>query len=263
MNARRTVWAAAGLAAGFSLLVACGSAGPSAAVSVPPASIGAVVDGLLPAAIAHMPLTEANGTRTDLAAFRGKTVMVADFMTLCTDVCPLISANAVSLARTLATDGLSGRTALLEITLDPRRDTASRLRAYQDLYGPRPPNWYLLRASPRDTKTFWKYFGVYRRRVKEGTPPDRDWLTGKPLTYDIAHSDDLVFLGSAGEERFVIDGNPDTRGQAPPRVLRNGLSAQGRRDLRHPNAVEDWTTSQALRVFDWLLGHRVPDPPSP
>ncbi|HEX3706468.1 MAG TPA: SCO family protein [Mycobacteriales bacterium] len=235
------------------LTVACGGARPPQTVAVPAPSVGQVVNARLPAAIAMMPLTEANGTRTDLAAFHGKTVMIADFMSLCTDICPMISANAASIARSLGGDGDSARTALLEISIDPHRDTPARLRAYQRLYGSAPSNWYLLRASAADTAKLWRYFGVYVRRVSEGTAPDRDWLTGKPLTYDVAHSDDVIFLNPAGQERFVVDGNPDAAVRTLPRILLDSLSAQGRQLLHHPDPAQDWTTSQALRVFSWLL----------
>jgi protein SCO1/2 len=253
MTALRPSRAASAALAVLAVTVACGAARTPATVAAPPPSIGAVVDGRLPAAIATMPLIEANGTRTDLAAFEGKTVMIADFMTLCTDICPMISANTATMARSLSRDGDGPRTALLEISIDPHRDTLTRLRAYRRLYGSTPRNWYLLRASAANTKKLWRYFGVYVQRVTEGTPPDRDWLTGQALTYDIAHSDDVIFLNTAGQERFVIDGNPDAEGHPLPHTLRDDLGAQGRQLLRHPDVAQDWTTTQALRVFSWLL----------
>jgi protein SCO1/2 len=232
----------------LSLLAACGTS-----VKPPPDSLGSVVDFAVPSSIAHIPLTKPNGTTTDLASYQGKTVMIADFLTECTDICPLISANTATMARSLNTAGARTRTTLLEITLDPRRDTLSRLRAYQRLYGTEPDNWILLRASPSDTHTLWRYFGVYDHRVNESHPPDTDWLTGKPLTYDIDHSDDLIFLGPDGHERFLVDGNPDTQGRPPPQRLTRFLGRQGHRALAHPNPAEDWTVEQGLTVFSWLL----------
>ncbi|HVW81122.1 MAG TPA: SCO family protein [Mycobacteriales bacterium] len=244
----------------FAVTAACGTSQSHANRITPPARIGAVVDRHLPHAISTMPLTEVDGSRTDLAAFRGKAVMVADFMTLCTDICPMTSANTASMARTLGRDGAGSRTALLEISIDPHRDTAARLRAYQRLYGSTPPNWYLLRTSAANTRKLWRYFGVYVHRVPEGAPADRDWLTGKPLTYDIAHSDDVIFLNAAGQERFVIDGSPDSAGQHLPPTLRDDLSPQGRALLRHPSPWRDWTPSQALSVFSWLLDRPIVAP---
>jgi protein SCO1/2 len=118
----------------------------------------------------------------------------------------------------------------------------------------------VLRASPSDTTKLWKYFGVEYDREKEQSPPDVDWLTNKPLTYDIAHSDDLIFLDAKGHERFVVNADPDARGVNTPAKLVKYLSAQGKRALHHPNPVVSWTVSQGLEVFSWLTNHRLATP---
>ncbi|MGN6474028.1 MAG: SCO family protein [Mycobacteriales bacterium] len=237
-------------------LAGCGSS----RVPAPSPALGQVVDVTVPSAIANLPLTKSDGTTTTLAAYRGRPVMIADFMTLCSDICPMISANTAAVARALAVDGYGDKVALLEISFDPQRDTLARLRAYRKLYGPALPDWTLLRASPVDTAKLWRFFGVAYRKVKEPKPADIDWWTHKPLTYDVEHSDDLVFLDAAGHERFVVDANPDVQGHLPPATLVRSLSAQGRQLLRHPDPVASWTVSQGLSVFGWLLNHRLPTP---
>ncbi len=247
--------------------VAAGCSGSSSGgraanpVVAPPASLGEVVDFAIPPQITHLPLTKADGTTTTLAAYRGKPVMVADYLSLCTDICPLITADARALAAALKADGYGGRVAVLEITVDPRRDTPARMRAYQKLFGGPLQDWELLRASPSDTKLLWKYLGVQYARVKEPHPADVDWWTHQPLSYDVAHSDDLIFFDASGHERFVVNADPDARGQHTPAELVRYLSAQGRRALHHPNPVTSWTVSQGLSVFSWLTGHRLPAPP--
>jgi cytochrome oxidase Cu insertion factor (SCO1/SenC/PrrC family) len=247
------------------LLAGCGAA--SSGSSVPsaadvPASlqqIGTPVDFTVPARIADIPLTKPDGSTTTLAAYRGKPVMLTDYMTLCEDICPMTTANMISMARALANDGYGGKVQLLEIDIDPHRDTLHRIRAYQKLYGGLPANMTLLRANPADTVALWRFFGVWIKRVKEGEPADTDWLTGKPLTYDIDHSDDLVFLDAAGHERFLVDGAPDVAGKVGtvPARLRRVLSDQGKQDLFHPDTRLDWTVAQGMRVVSWLTGHRL------
>jgi protein SCO1 len=235
-------------------LVACGGA----AVQPPPPSLGTVVNFAVPASIADIPLTKPDGSTTTLAAYRGKTVMIADFLTLCSDICPLISANTVSLARALDEAGQTNHVALLEISVDPVRDTPARLRAYQKLYGDAPPNWTLLRASPADTRRLWKYFGVDYGRQKEQKPPDIDWLTHKPVTYDVYHSDDLIFLNPQGHQRFIVNADPDTTGTtAPPRSLVQFLKPEGLKSLYHPDVVDDWTVQQGVQVFSWMLNKKL------
>jgi cytochrome oxidase Cu insertion factor (SCO1/SenC/PrrC family) len=234
-------------------LAGCGGGSEPA----PSTSFGAQVDFAVPAAIANLPLTKPDGTTTTLGAYKGKTVMIADFLSLCTDICPLISANTAALARSLNADGQQNNVALLEISVDPQRDTPTRLAAYQKLFGAAAPNWTLLTASPATVKAIWKFFGVEYQREKEEKPPSIDWFTHKPLTYDVAHSDDLIFLDATGHERFVVNADPDVQGKLPPPTLVKTLTSEGLKSLYHPNAVGDWTVAQGLSVFSWLLNTKL------
>jgi protein SCO1/2 len=239
---------------------ACGGSASATGIPAPPQSLGTVVDFPVPPSIANIPLTKADGSRTTLAAYRGKAVMIADSLTLCYDVCPMTTADARALANALAAAGNANNVAVLEISVDPRRDTPARMRAYQDLYGGPLPNWTLLRASPANTARLWKYFGVEYSREPEGNPPDIDWWTHKPLTYDVGHADDLIFLDARGRERFVVSAAPNTRGLNTPANLVKHLSPEGKQLLAHPNPVTTWTVSQGLSVFSWLTGHRFHAP---
>jgi protein SCO1/2 len=245
-------------ALGVSSLLALAGCGGSA-VKPPPPSLGTVVDFTIPAAVRDLPLTEANGTTTTLAAYQGKAVMIADFLTLCTDICPLISANTKALAQSLTAAGEQDHVALLEISVDPQRDTAARLAAYQKLYGGSLPDWTLLRASPKVTAKLWRFFGVDYQRVKEPKPAAIDWLTHKPLTYDIDHSDDLIFLAPDGKERFLVQAAPELpTGTKPPKSLVQFLDSEGLKAIYKPNPVDDWTVSQGSSVFSWLLDKKLP-----
>jgi cytochrome oxidase Cu insertion factor (SCO1/SenC/PrrC family) len=249
-----------GLVAVVGMLTAVAACG-SSSVSPPPPSLGSVVSFAIPNAVAHIPLTEPDGTTTDLAAYQGKTVMIADFLTECTDICPLISANTLALTNALNADGVAGQVALLEISVDPDRDTPARLTAYQQKFGSSlPKNWTLLRATPADTKQLWKYFGIDYGRDKEPKPASTDWLTHKKLTYDVFHSDDLIFLGPNGTQRFIVNADPDVLtggGRLPPRELVQFLNSEGEKALYKPNPVATWTVAQGLQIFSWLLDQKL------
>lgn len=227
-------------------------------VPAPSRSLGTVVDIPVPASIRHLPLATADGKTVTLSDYAGTPVMLTDFLTLCTDVCPMISANTAATARQLATDGAAGQVKLLEVTVDPQRDTTARLRKYQALYGGPQPDWTLARTTPGDTRRFWQFFRVYYERKKERSPDAVDWLTHQRLTYDVAHSDALLFMDGRGHIRFVVDGGPDTQGRRPPARLLHFLDGEGRRNLRHPDPTDSWTPAQAIGVFSWLLGRRLP-----
>ncbi|MGH3495575.1 MAG: SCO family protein, partial [Sciscionella sp.] len=195
------------------------------------------------------------GARTSLSALRGKVVVLADFLTLCGEECPMTSANMNQMARTASNDGLAGKVVFVEVTVDPQRDTPARLAAYRKLYGA-SRNWMLLTTTSSNLKAFCQYFGVFYKKTKEGNPPDVDWLTHKPLRYDIAHQDAVVFIDKQGHERFVILGNANTEGKSPPRTLSKFLDDEGRKNLNHPGPLS-WTVPEGLGVVSWLLGENV------
>jgi protein SCO1/2 len=234
--------------AGAAALAGCGASKPGP----PLASAGTAVDSQVPAAIANAPLTDDTGHATSLAAYRGKIVVLTDFLTLCQDVCPLTSANFAQMNRAVTAAHLQGQVQFIELTVDPQRDTPARLHAYRKLFNA-PPNWALLTASPQVITQVWKYFGAWYQKGPEDSPPGIDWWTGKPLTYDVDHQDILVFLDSNGHERFLIQGPPNTRDHLPPAKLDQFLNDLGRTHLNHP-ASDAWTVPQALQPLSWLTG---------
>jgi protein SCO1/2 len=213
----------------------------------------------LPASVSRLPLTTAAGQRTTLAAYRGKIVMIADFLTLCQDMCPMISANTAAMARQVQAAGLAGKVALLEITVDPQRDTPARLAAYQKMFGGPRRDWTLLTATTEaGTAALWKFFHVYYHRQPEDDRDATDWLTGKKLTYDVEHSNTLIFLSADGKQCYIANAAADTGGTLPPPALIRFMDSQGRRNLYHPNPGDSWTVPQAMQVLSWLAGRTIP-----
>jgi protein SCO1/2 len=139
-----------------------------------------------------------------------------------------------------------------EVTVDPTRDTPARLRAFARRTGVHFP---LLTGTASQIARFWHFFGVAYWRTKEDSPPDTDWLTGKPLTFDVDHTDGLFVVDAQGRERILDVGMP-ILGKPLPRALARLLDAQGRADLAHPQA--GWTVPQALDDLGRVLGRPVP-----
>ena len=160
--------------------------------------------------------------------------------------------------RAVTAAGLARRVRFVELTVDPNRDTPSRLRAYRTLVGA-PANWSLLTGSRAVIERIWRYFGVWYQQVAEGHPPGADWLTGKPLTYDITHHEALIYLDARERERFLVVGSPNATGAPIAPALRRFLSAQGHTDLSHPNA-STWTAAEALSPIAWLTGRPIRPP---
>jgi protein SCO1/2 len=226
------------------LLAACGSSAPAA----PPAGQGLVLDQPTPQ---HVPLVDQQGRPVSLASLRGKVVVLAPFLSLCQDECPLVTGAFLTLQRDVRAAGQGGRVVFVEATVDPGRDTVARLAAYQKEFG---ADWDLWTGTPAAIAAFWKPFGVSYQKVPEEQPPELDWWTGKPLTYDMIHTDGYILIDHAGRERFVDASAPNMPGLSPK--LKALLDDQGLHDLTHP-LQPDWTVGQALVAASWVLGSNV------
>ncbi len=199
-----------------------------------------------------IPLVDEHGRRTSLAAYHGRYVVFAPSMTLCAEVCPMTTGVLMELLSRLRKEGLASRVVVAEVTVDPWRDSPRRLRAYKRMTG---ADFTMLTGSVANITRLWKKLGIYFERVPQGHPPALDWMTHRPLSFDVSHSDGLFVLDPAGAERIVIGGMPRTEGRLEP-ALHRLLDAEGRRNLAHPQLP--WTAAQLLDDLDWLMGREVP-----
>jgi len=228
------------------ILVGCGGPGDP---SPPPASQGIVQDRAIP----DVPLISASGSTTSLAAYRGKDIVMAPFLTLCQDECPLVTGALIALQRDVDAAGLGKKVVFMEITVDPGRDTPARLSAYSKEFG---ADWPLLTGTPANLDSLWKFLGVSVQVVPEEQPPKLDWWTGKPLTYDVNHTDGYFLIDASGHERFS-DSNPPNLGGHLDKKLTGLLNAGGLKNLDDQSSP-NWTLDQALSSLSWLVGRNIP-----
>jgi len=245
----------AALAAGAVILTACG-AGPVAAPrssATPTPTNGTVLDVAVPTGTASLPLVAEDGRTVTLASFVGKTVVLVDFLTLCQEVCPLTSANVREVSDALDAAHLSGGVRILEVTVDPERDTPQRLTAYQKLYGAKP-GWSLLTGTTADIAALWKSFGVgYEKSSTTAAPPPKDWLTGAPLTYDVDHQDVVIIIGPDGHERWLVDGTPKVSGpSAVPSSMQAFLNEDGHHNESAP-ADPSWAATDVVSAVRFVV----------
>src|SRR5580658_933894 len=98
----RNAVGALALAVGFgAVLAACGSSGDPPA---PSPNEGLVLNAATPQ---HTELLNQFGHTVTLAELKGKVVVLAPFLTLCQDECPLITAAYIGLQRDLRAAGLA------------------------------------------------------------------------------------------------------------------------------------------------------------
>ena len=210
-----------------SLLAACGSTGDPAP---PPASQGIVQNRSIP----DIPLISSPGAATSLAAYRGKYIVMAPFLSLCQDECPLITGAFIALQRDVEAAGLGKKVVFMEITVDPGRDTPARLAAYSKEFG---ADWPLLTGTPTNLASLWKFLGVSVQIVPEEQPAKIDWYTGTPLTYDVDHTDGY-FLIDPGWSRALQRFQPAQSVRAPRREADDLLNNGGLQNLDHQGNPE-------------------------
>jgi protein SCO1 len=231
----------------ISLVIFAFASAPVGALSP---SAGAQIKRPVPASVEDIALTNQLDQPVSLATWSGKTVVLVPFLTLCSDVCPLTTGVLYQVQRALEKDHASSQVQIVELTVDPGRDDPTRLAAYANLTG---ATWQLVTESPTDLATIAKFFGFEYEKVAEGDPPDIDWLTGKPLTYDIDHSDGFVIIDPKGIERFVNGAAPDFNGRLNSK-LEHFLSPLGHQHQDHP-AKPSYTAATILGALGLSL-HR-------
>ena len=153
----------------------------------------------------------------------------------------------LALERELAAHHLTSKAAIVEVTVDPGRDTAERMAAYAKLTG---VTWPLLTASPATLTELWHFFGIYYQVVPEGSPAGIDWETGKPYSYDVDHSDGFILIDPTLDERFVAAGM--VSGATVPARSAAFSMPRVSTTSKHPGGGS-WTVDQAFSAIDWVL----------
>src|ERR1700729_1345659 len=156
--------AMAALFAAVSVLAAIRHSSPSKNASVPaPLAAGTALS--RPRAVPTLQLTASSGRPFSVRSWRGKWVILAPSMTLCHEVCPMTTGVLEEVEHRLHQVGLQNRVVVATATVDPWRDSPSRLRAYRHLAG---VDFTQLTGSKAQIHRLWKFFGVQYNRVPQG-----------------------------------------------------------------------------------------------
>jgi protein SCO1/2 len=205
-----------------------------------------------PRAIPAVRLVDDTGAPASFSRWRGRWVVLAPSMTLCHEVCPMTTAALMQLTSQLKAAGLARQVAVVEATVDPWRDSPARLRAYRRLSG---ADFTMLTGTQPAIHRLWAFLGVYYKRVPQSSPPDVDWMTGKPETFDVSHTDAVFIIDPAGQELIADAGMPQVDGQLPPN-LRGLLNDTGRQNLAHPSLA--WTANELTEDLYYAMNRSVP-----
>ena len=223
-----------------------------AAQATTPAPLAIGTELPTPKRLPEVQLVDAQGRPYSLTATHGRWIVLAPSMTLCHEVCPMTTGVLQELQAGLRRDKLGHQVSVVEATVDPWRDSPARLRAYKRMFG---ANFTMLTGSQAAIRRLWRFFGVQYYRVSQGDPPDIDWWTHTPETFDVQHTDAFFIIDPAGQERIVNVGMPELDGSLS-KPLRSLLSSEGVRNLEHPSLP--WTAGEVIDDMLNLTGRNVP-----
>jgi protein SCO1 len=108
------------------VVVGCGSDSQGSGTATASTFDGLVIQPPRPAPA--FALRDHTGQAVNLAAFRGKAVLVTFVYTHCPDVCPLIVTNLAAAQRELASE--ARHLQILAVTVDPKRDTPGAVKEF-------------------------------------------------------------------------------------------------------------------------------------
>ncbi|HTK47218.1 MAG TPA: SCO family protein [Gemmatimonadaceae bacterium] len=133
-------------------------------------------------------LVDQTGRTVTLEQFRGKPVLVTFAYAHCETVCPLLVSEVLG-----ARDRLGGRApAVLIVTLDPWRDTPSRLPSIAERWGA-TGDAHVLGGSPEEVERVLNAWRIPRARNER--------------TGDVSHPSVVYVVGADGRIAYVVTGS--------------------------------------------------------
>jgi protein SCO1 len=151
-------------------------------------------------------LTDYRGEVVRLSDLRGKAVVLTFIYTSCPDVCPLTAEN-LRFAYDQLPAKARDRVALVAVTVDPERDTASALRAFSvehRLDG--NPSWWALRGDRATLEPVWAAYAIDPGQMV----PHREGASASPdAAARLAHTDAVYVIDPQGRERVLMHSGLD------------------------------------------------------
>jgi protein SCO1/2 len=145
------------------------------------------IDGLMPTLDFHM--TDDSGKTVTAQTYRGKIVLLYFGYTNCPDVCPTTLAKLAQALKQTKNHGAGIQ--VLFVTVDPKRDSVSRMHEYVRAFGP----WFVgLVGTQDELRTLTKR---YRVTYSYGKP-------GKDGNYEVTHSSAVFVFDGSGRSRLIM-----------------------------------------------------------
>ena len=170
----------------------------------------------------------------------------------------MTTASMRLIANKIDAAGLSETIKVVEISVDPARDTPQRLTAYQAVFG--AANWTLASGTESNLTKLWDFFGAPPERqdytADEMAKLPKDWQTGETSTYDVIHPDIIVIIDPQSNWRWLDLGHPSGADLQLPAKIRAYLTDEGIEHLESPDP-DGWTVQGVLSALSSLTGSNI------
>ena len=161
---------------------------------------GKMMDDTVWHTVANVTLQNQLGDTVSLYDIKNKVIVADFFFTSCAGICPTLTKNMVKLQRSFAKGGDeyhridTSVVQFVSFTIDPERDSVSRLKAYADRFGVNHDNWWFLTGN---RSAIYNY--VFEQlRV--------DKYSSEPIDSNFVHTSRLVLIDKLHQVRGYYDG---------------------------------------------------------
>jgi protein SCO1/2 len=150
--------------------------------------------------VANIKLVNQLGDTVHLHDIQGKAIVMDFFFTSCGSICPTLTKNMVKLQRSFIIGGDpmnkidTSVVHFVSFTVDPERDSVTRLKNYADRYGVNHDNWWLLTGS----KDSIYNFAFEQLKV--------DKFSTEPIDSNFVHTSRYVLLDKYYQVRGYYNG---------------------------------------------------------
>lgn len=134
-------------------------------------------------------LIDQHGQPVSLSDFRGKTVVLEFMDPVCTDICPVVSAELVQADKLLG--ARSRQVVFVSVNVNQYHESVADVKKFSDEHGlSRLGNWYFLTGSTSDLQKIWKAYDIFVKPNPNG---------------DVVHSSVMYFIDKNGQEQALAD----------------------------------------------------------
>jgi cytochrome oxidase Cu insertion factor (SCO1/SenC/PrrC family) len=226
--------------------------------ATPAADGGTFLKSQVSSEVKSIELLDSDGNTFSLDDLSGQIIILANFYTSCSHVCPMTTANMKQMAEQISNTGSSEKITVLEVSVDGDRDTVGRINDYQKLYGDK--SWIMATANQKALNRFWKFFGVIPEaepitEAEQQSEP-KDWLTGKANTYRMVDAPIVNVIDPDLNWRWLNTGLPDASKDYVPTTLMNYLSEHGLDTLQNPGEGA-WTIKSVFSAIKEIAGYEI------